>query len=306
MKNILSFDDFLNEGAYYGEYAKVVTKVYSKAKNGGYSPQNDQENLAYTLRQLGIDKDITLAKLVKDPKFTQLPQDTQDEIQIANGTGRSANAAFVKAYVAALRSFGSQKPQHSDEARNLQEMISDASVMKREIDDKTFPTSYIGLTYQDSSMLKKQFGPGYEIFPKLNPEEKKFIQLAAKKPYEYYVNRTLTEQNFGNLIELELKWAFRGKNNSDEARMADISWRQKEMKPIFDFIVSIILGDHHHPKWDTFKVTELKMLDSEHSAVVSSSFSTTYYYSAKLSFEGKAFVIPKFVMGSSHYSGGWN
>ena len=312
MKKIKTFEYFVNENysideaAYYGDYKKVVTKVYTKANNGGYSPQNDQENLAYALRKLGIDKDITIPKLIKDPKFTELSQEHQEQIQLANGTGKSPNAAFVKAYVAALKNFGTQKPDHSDEARNLTEMISDASVLKKELEDNSYPSSYIGLTYQDSKSLKTQFGSSYETLKKLNPEEKKFVQLAAKKHYENFVKRTLTNQNFEKLIKAELKWEFRNKDNNDAARFAGISWTQESLKPLFDFIVSIITGDHHNPKWETFKVSDLKMLDSKHSAVVSSSFSTTYYYSAKVEFEGKPFVIPSFVMGSDHYSGGWN
>lgn len=221
-------------------------------------------------------------------------------------SSKSPNAAFIKAYIAALKNFGTQKPDYTDESRNLTQIISEASVMQKELEDDSYPSSYIGLTYQDSKKIKTEFGSSYETFKKLSPEEKKFIQEAVKPYYENFIKRTLTPQNFEKLIKAEIKWAFKNKENSDEARFANISWTQESLKPVFDYIVSIITGDHHNPKWDTFKVSDLKMLDSKHSAVVSSSFSTTYYYSAKVEFEGKEFVIPSFIMGSDHYSGGWN
>jgi hypothetical protein len=48
------------------------------------------------------------------------------------------------------------------------------------------------------------------------------------------------------------------------------------------------------------------MLDSKNSSVVSSSFTTYYYYKVKLEINGKTFNMPSVLGGTTSYSGGWN
>ena len=314
MKNIQTFDEFLKESqlneAYRGDYSKVVNKVYTKASNGGYEPYNEWENLSYALKSAGFDPKITLVKLVKDPKFKDLDQNYQDDIIKITGVKGGKHSEFTKEFINAVKSYGKGilTGRYDDE----ENAIYAAAALQKSLDDKNdndlISSLYNGIDYGVRKQLQAKYGSSiYDILKEMSPEEIEFIVKFSKPTAEYFIKNHFNDVNISRWLESTIADKFNTSGHgtkSEEYYFSGTSWAQPAMSKPLEFVKEIIMSGMDI-KWDKFKV-ERKMLDAKHSPVVSSSFSTTYYYDVKLEINGKKFDLPKVVGGSDHYSGGWN
>jgi hypothetical protein len=310
MKHIKLFEQFLNESSYWGPFKKVVDAVYTAKNFPGMDKQDfswKKDDLAHALGNAGYDEKITLSKIPLSPNFAKLQDDPQNDILIATGTGRTPNSKFIKAISQQIRAFG------SDRNEELSDRISNAIVIKNSMKDADWPNTYSGFPYGVRSQLRKEFGPDYEVFKKLTDQERAHLQKLLKPVYNKFVNGVLSDSNLDDYIHDELRryhpkpnFSSYSAKNSDENRVLNSNWNQNSFKPLMNYIKKKLIDDLSSPKWETFKVEKLKSLGSEHSAVASSSFSTTYYYKAEISLDGKKFRIPKFILSSDYSSGGWN
>jgi hypothetical protein len=314
MKNIHTFEEFLNE-SHLNEIGSrgrsprdpmdaLAAKIFPHVKGQDkYYAQNDRENFLYKLRNLGVEGRLTVAQLVKHPKFHELDEDTQLRLLALNGTGKSPNSKFVKAFTAALKNFSPYRGGR--EGETLHDNIYLATTLKTALDDNDYPSGYDGIPYKERQELNKEFGYYYELKKLLTKEEIDHLQKLTKKLYTDFVNQWLEDRTINRYVMYELEYKYQ-KEGTNENRMLKVNW-PSELPELFQHIKSRILAnDAKGVEWDSFKVISLKSLPAEHSTVVSSSFSTTYYYSGEFEFGGKKFKVDKFVMGSSYYSGGWN
>lgn len=309
MKKIQSYDDFINEENYYGNYDKITRKVYPNKvhKDNAYYLQSD---LDWQLKQAEVPLNYTITKLVRDQEvFGKLSDETQIEISKITGIKRSPNKKFIKDYVAALNKFG----QIDRTDYNMEEDALDLAIAcKKMLEKERYPDSYAGLDRRDSRKLYKEYGYGSEMFKKLTDEEIAHLQKIIKPQLERCYKQYFTNSNIENLIKKKLTEEFpkdtsnRGRYGqySDEYEMTGVSFKS-ELPQFFKFITDLLLAQKSI-KWDSFKVIKLDSVGSEQSAVVSSSFSTTYYYSVEFKFMNKTFKNKKFAKGSDYYSGGWN
>lgn len=309
MKNIKTFEEFLNESqlneGYNGDYDKIVNKVYTKANSGGHEPYNEWQNLSYALRIAKFDPKITLAKLVKDPKFKDLDQNYQDDIIKITGVKGGKHTAFTKEFISAVKSFGKgiMIGRH-DDTENAIYAAGQLQTLLDEKDDKGLISSlYYGIDYSVKKQLQAKYGASIsDILNLMIPEEIDFIVKFSKPIAESFIRSYFSDPVIDRWLGSEFNDRF--EKGSELNYFSGTSWSQPAMKKPFDYVKEIIMKGSSI-KWDDIKVTR-KMLNSEHSEVVSSSFSTTYYYEVKLEINGKKFDLPKVVGGSSHYSGGWN
>jgi len=306
MKHIKLFEEFLNEG-YYGDYKQIVTKVYTKANNGGYEPRNEWYGLSRSLQSLGFDPKITLAKLLKDPKFSQLDQYHQDDILMVTGVKGGKNKAFVQDLIGSIKSFGAgvYSGRGYDDLENE---IYKASEYKNYVDDVKNNTDNIiytiidGIDYNIRKQISKKHGYTSDIIKKLTKDEVDFIIKQTLPSINSYIKNHLTDYKINKWLQYELKTRF--KAGEEPWYFSGTNWTQDEMKKPLDFVKGLI-SKGESIKWNNFSV-DRSMLGSEHSKVVSSSFSTTYYYSVKLNINGKSFNMPKVAGGSTSFSGGYN
>lgn len=312
MKKIKSYDDFLNE-AYYGDYMKVVKKVYTiKNSYDKYDVEDKQSNLAWSLRNAKIDTNITLSKLVKDPKFDELPDGVKNDILAAAGTGRTPNRQLVKEFTEAFRNFGDDykdaksnnaDPRSKEEAVRL--AASYITLIENDDDDEIIYSLWFGLASKDRRVLNKNYTIT-KVMKTFTDVEKAHILKFGLPKMSQFARSWWTDWNIRELIEYKTDfYNVADRPGGNGTNLGQLAWVQPPMAKPFAFIKEIILkGDD--VKWDKIDVKEIKMLGSEHSAVVSSSFSTTYFYTATFKINGKTFKIPKVSGGSDHYSGGWN
>lgn len=309
-----SFEEFMNEKAseineaYYGDYMKAVKKVYTKANTyDKHELQSSQEDLARDLRNQGFPDNITATKIPKHPNFDKLKDDHKDDILKITGTGRTPNAKFVKDFVAMLPAFKYTGYDEND-GRSLEERIYSATeymsrLKKKDIRNLLYST-WNNLGYTKTSEIKKTYNIKTfgEIYDELTDDEVAYIWKFSKPYIERFISNNFTD----NQIESYIKYEVGNTNkDSDQYRMSGMSWTQDGLKKPFEYIKKLILSGKYID-WDKFKVIKLEFLDSEHSDVVSSSFSTTYYYTAEIKIENKTFKLPKFRGGSTYFSGGWN
>ena len=311
MKNIKEFGDFINEDynqlneRYNGDYSQVVNKVYTKANNDGYEPYGEWDNLSYALRRVGFDPKITLAKLVKDPKFKDLDQNYQDDIIKITGVKGGKHAAFTKEFISAVKSFGKgiMIGRHDDTENAIYAAGQLKTLLEEKDDTGLISSLYYGIDYGVKKQLQAKYGTSiYDIMKEMIPEEIDFIVKFSKPIAESFIRSYFSDPVIDRWLGSEFESRF--EKGSEESYFSGTSWSQPAMKKPFDYVKEIIMKGSSI-KWDDIKVTR-KMLNSEHSEVVSSSFSATYYYEVKLEINGKKFDLPKVVGGSSHYSGGWN
>lgn len=316
MKNIKEFGDFINEDynqlneAYYGDYKGIVTKIYTKANNGGYEPYGEWENLSYALRRAGFDPKITLAKLVKDQKFKNLDQNYQDDIIKITGIKGGKHAAFTKEFIVAVKSFGKgiMIGRHDD----MENAIYQAGQLKTLLEEKDneglISSLYYGIDYSVKKQLQAKYGTSiYDIMKEMIPEEIDFIVKFSKPIAESFVRSYFSDYEIDKWLSSEIESRFKSSGHGsqpEEYYFSGTSWSQPAMSKPLAFVKELIMKGSSI-KWDDIKVSR-KMLDSENSTVASSSFTTTYYYEVKLEINGKKFNLPKVAGGSSHYSGGWN
>jgi len=312
MKKIQSYEQFLNE-AYYGDYMKVVKKVYT-IKNS-YSKgdvESKQGDLAWSLKNAGIDTNITLAKLVKDPKFAELGENDKNDILAAAGTGRTPNSKMIKEFTEVFRNFGDDyKDAHRNNAdpRSKEEAVRLAASYTKLIedndDDEIIYALWSGLASKDRRELNKKYKL-YDIIKTFTDVEKAHILKFGIPKMAQFARSWWTDFNIRELIEYKTDmYKVADRPGGNGTNLGKLAWVQPPMAKPFAYIKEIILkGDD--VKWDKIDVKEIKMLGSEHSAVVSSSFSTTYFYTATFTINGKTFKIPKVSGGSDYYSGGWN
>lgn len=307
MDHIGTFEQFNESRRYNPPYHKVLSKVYTRANDENY--QDSRRELEYSLQSRDIDPDITLNQLIKHPKFDSLNDDQKDDIMKAAGTGRTPNAKFVKDFVNALNNFqGYEMTGHSSDEKDR---IYQAARVTRDLEEGADDAELVshlwdGLRYRDKKSLREKYGTG--VHRNLTEEEIKHVMRFGKRKLERFADHAFSDQRISEWLKSEIEWRFRnqkrGMSPVEEYYFTDTSWTQKAMEEPLEFVKEILM-DGGSIDWDKFSV-EREMLPAEHSKVVSSSFTTWYYYKVKLTINGKTFDLPKVQGGSSHYSGGWD
>jgi len=310
MKNLKSFDEFLNENLneqrLIEPFSKVTKKVYTvKNSYDRYDARNRQDNLAYHLKDLGFDPKITIQQLIKDPKFKDVRDDFQEDIMLVAGV-KGKYAKFNKEFIDSMKTFGKgiMIGRYDDTENAIYQAAALLRYQKEGDKQMILWTLWDGIEYSTRKRLQSQYGSFSDIFKNLTDDEVDHLMKFTKGTVNSFTGRYFGDYKINEWIKESIKSEFRNKDTSEEYYFAETDWKQKPMTKPFEFIKGLIMkGDSI--KWDTLKV-ERKMLDSEHSSVVSSSFSTYYYYSVKLTIQGKSFNMPKVLGGSDYYSGGWN
>lgn len=328
---IKKFNEFINENYklneagqnYRGNYNKVTHKIYPKKKYGedAYDKQND---LDYSLGILGFPTNITVAKLIKHPDFAQLDDNYKDDILKIVGIKKTPNAGFVKLFVEALDNWQGIKSTRdlmkSQDIRDLKDSLYYAGGITKDLKEKNeegiLYNIWDGLSYPDRKAIKdkykdpkKSFFSFTNMYKNLTSEEKKFIIKYGTPYIKKYAKQHFTDHKIEQWIKAELTLRYKGKNGRysaepEEYTFSGTSWTQKSMAKPLAFIKKLLM-DGTPIDWDKFKV-EREMEGSEQGAVASSSFSTTYYYTVKLTINGKTFNMKRVIGGSDYYSGGWS
>jgi len=215
-------------------------------------------------------------------------------LSLSGPKGRSKNKKFIKQLLTAFRKF----PDMGVRDEGAMYYLGALLYIKKRFDEGTYP-NYDFLAYSDKRALNKII-PSWELHDTLPAAEIQYIQKAVKPEYEMAI-KMINDGVYYDAINEEIG-IFKDKN-SDEVRVAK---NIKRMPELFEFIKQKINDDGILTKdWKSF-VAKKTMTKSEHSDVVSSSFSTSYYYDVEVKFLGRTFNFKDVILGSSYYSGGWD
>lgn len=301
---IKNFTEFINEGMHGPEKNSlhaIAASIITTNNSHKHDVYGDRENFISKLRDMGFtetDK-ITPAILAKHPKFDELSHKLQTIITTKAGTGsKSPNGDFIKLFASAIHKF----PSYDKDDKEKDNNINSAIHIKKMLDSDSYP-DYTWLEYGDRQKLGAIMRSS-EIKTKLTEDELKVLKKLVKPKYEEAVKRELTDSK----IEEVILWAFQrfGKPTDDNKQFTSGIRLKSELPDMFDFIKEKMMGDGvGDSEWKSLDV-KLKFDKSGHSDVVSSSFSTYYYYHIDATFAGKHFAKDSVVLGSSHFSGGWN
>lgn len=308
MKHIQSYDEFLNEGMYGDPLDSLVNSIITSKDYTRGDLSYYREDLKSSLRNIGVIDKISGTKLSQHPRFDELRDEYKNQIYKKFGSGgKSPNKTFVKLFAGALQKFPSMKgfQDRGGEGVDKESVVYFAKELNDNLEDDSYPRNYNGFTYEDRKALQALI-PSWEMSKTLTPEEMAFLKKISKPKYQAFVDKYLSD----DMINQMIKWRFVDLNpernyndNSQFSKGIDIL---KDMPDLFKFMKNEILTKQIYSKdWDSLEV-KLRMKDSKHSAVVSSSFSTTYYYDIDLKFMGKTFKAQDVALSSSYYSGGWN
>ena len=300
MKKLKKYDEFINESQVWGHPLESIAKKVITRKN---TPSRDveyyREQFIASLESAGFKDKITLSKLVKHPNFENIEPEYKNKLLALAGIGKSPNAAFVKAYMAALSSFGEDMINAKDE-RDIVNNYYTGSWLLNQLRKKEILHDYTGLTYANTRAMYKEFGTGSAIISKLDKKERAHLERQYK-PLATDLARFLTTDN---KLMTVIRWECRAKDNSNEDRVLKLDLARK-FPDFFKFVKDAISADKGI-KWESFKVTKWKQIGSEHGPVRSSSFSTTYFFDVEFEFSGKKFSYKKIDGASTYFSGGWN
>lgn len=294
-----SFNEFINENKYGRRNLSPIEKLANKVIT---SKDYDKIDLHYykkefikNLRSVGFkdDDDIsTPLKLSKHPLFKKVDDEYKEIIIPLVGTGkRSPNQKFIKEFANEFKKFPNFLGNDPDEVLGYLVRI------KEYLDN-----NYVGYLGIDSIRLSKMI-QSRKLKESLTDEEYKFLQDLVLPKYIKVLERYLTD----NLIEKTIKKeaAYYADRNSDELKVLNMNL-QRHFSDFFNFIKTKLLNDEmRKADWSSFNV-ETKYISAEHGPVVSSSFSTTYYYDVEIKISGRTFKYKKVPLGSDYYSGGWN
>lgn len=212
------------------------------------------------------------------------------------------NKEYIKLFKKALKSFGQV---NTDDNNFLENTIYQSAVFIEALNNDNYPAGYNGLSYKDRMELQKTFGFYSEVKNKLTKSEINSLKKAIKPYYEDYIQKYWTDKAIDEYINKELTYHFRDADYKIK-RIINLSFR-RDFPELYDFIKNRILAnDSAGVKWKSFNVIKLDALPAEHSAVVSSSFTTYYYYNVELEFMDNRFKFDKVEISKSYYSGGWN
>lgn len=309
MKKIHTFNSFINERKSAGEssgYGSALKKIANTLITTANYPRIDlnyeRDNFIRKLESMGFSNDsvITPTVLFKHEDFDTLDKKIKGIIISKVGIGKkSPNNEFVKLFAKAIHEF-----PDFDSASDISVILNNAIAMKNAIADNTYPL-YNGLPYKYYGEFRKLGFPyASELKDKLTEEEYAFIQKITKPAYEELIKKQLTDKNFEEVILFEFKDCIHTKENDDIEQFLKGISLQNDMPDFFEFIKEKILNNKK-VDWKSLKV-KLKYVSSKNSDVVSSSFSTYYYYDVDVDFMDKKFHKENVRLGSSHYSGGWN
>lgn len=311
MKHIPSFHQFINESS--DQLDSLVNSIISSKEftpEQGYTRGDIQyykSDLKYQLNKIGINDKIAINKLVQHPNFDDLDDRYKDIIYKKAGMGKkSSNAAFIKLFAGAMQKFPKLDRITYGNETDKESVVYGMSNLRDSMDEGSYPDSYNFLDYSDVKALQAIIKYGSEIQKTLAPDEIQFLQKICKPKYETAFKRYLSDEAIANMIKW--RWAHDYPENkySDESQFVKGINLIKDMPELFKFMKNEILTKQIYSKdWESLNV-KLKMTDSKHSAVVSSSFSTTYYYDIEVEFMGKKFTAKNIALSSSYYSGGWN
>ena len=320
MKNFKDFGDFVNENYLITEVgpgrgrpldaiaaAIITSKDFDKQDLYYY-----RDNFKRDLENIGINDSITAAKLVKHPRFDELESRWKDLIYKKVGTGKkSTYSEFIKTFVAAMQHFPDLYDfkfgyRYLGSDLDLLEILRFAISLRNDLEKGNYPSSYYGIDPAHKKQLKAVMS-GYEIKDKLSPEELQFLQKVVKPKYESFIKSKLTDEFINKVISREWYIVYTPENKHDDtAQFLKGINLIKDMPDLFEFIKEALLNEKIKTSdWETLSA-KCKMTYSKHSAVVSSSFSTTYYYDVDVTFMGKHFSAKNVALSSSYYSGGWN
>jgi len=247
-----------------------------------------------SLDRLGIDKSMTPRDVYNHPKFDELNADIQLLIS-ALVVGKSSNKEFIKLYLDAIRNFDMK----NYDSRSTGDLMQAVLVIKDSMDRDVWPNNYYGLPYSASSKLSALI-KSHEITKTLSSEELLTVRKSLKPIYDKCINKTLTDENYEKWIKESIEEFY------PSSEILELNFRY-DAPDLFEFLKSKLSDINEgisRKDWENISV-DSKMIDSTHSAVVSSSFSTDYHYSLVIKILGKTFKYDDVVLGSTYYSGGW-
>lgn len=211
---------------------------------------------------------------------------------------KASNASFVRKLIKAFEKFPDNDDPDNDDP---EEVVSTAAYFQKALEKGRFPTSYLGLPYKERKELR-QIMTDYKIPDTLTPKELEKVQAVVRPKYEKFIAAELTDEK----IEKAFKWVIsrRVDQYSNEGKFLDV--KMKDMPDLLRFVKDKMIDTGIGRKdWESFSV-DMKFKRSENSAVVSSSFSTYYYYDITVKFAGRTFKGSDILVGSNYYSGGWS
>ena len=296
MRRIQNLDEFTKTQK--SRKTDVVDKIITKKNFPDFSSSDLKDHKRWLRNDLDnyrIDVD-NLKELQSHPNFKKLQDKYKDTINAMVGvSGKSPNKEFVKEFLSALRNF--------PEVHDLDQSVSNAAYFKRSMDKGKWPVTYNGFGYSDSSKLSKMI-KGWAIVDTLTADELIIIQNAIRPKYEKFIIYYLSDKRIEELIKSNIR-ELRSKSDGIN-HLLDINI-PRTLPEFFNLIKEELTNGNgiSWDEWQNLKVKE-KFSKSDHSEVVSSSFSTYYYYDLEITMLGKTFTYKDVQVSSDYYSGGWD
>ena len=255
--------------------------------------QDFEERLIYQLC-LKSDTDIKINEIPDLPNFDRLDDDIQLIILSLSGTKtKSPNKKFIKSLLKAFNKF----PILPDSRDDISSYVYNLINVKNSYDTNTYP-EYSLLSYSDRKELYNII-PDYKIKDTLTQDELQFVQKSLNKKY-IKVLGYLNDGTIRRYIKEKIS------DNTEYTDNMKIINALSKMPELFEFIKQEVLNETiTREDWKSFNGV-LSNISTENISVVSSSFSTTYYYDVDVNFKGKKFTFKKVQISSAYTSGGWN
>lgn len=261
-----------------------------------------REDLYYSLKRAGYDDTTTLTQIVKDKeKFEKLSHEDKEDIMAVSGIGKSPNKKLLAKLIKAFEHF-----HPSDIGRDIEEKVDAAINFKRKLEKGNYPTSLTGIDGEYKIALRDDLPSPYKIPEILTEEELQALQSIVKPKYERVVEKFLSDDAINDYISYMVLETSNSKEVTDKYQFAGVNY-SKDFPEFFNYVKDQLLegGGLSIKDFQNMKV-KFGKIHSDTSDVVSSSFTTFYYYDMDVEFDGKKFHADRVRVGSSHYSGGWN
>jgi len=266
----------------------ITSKHYDRRDVDYYRDQ-----LAYSLRDIGITEKITARQLANHPNFEQLEDDYKSLVYDKVGTGKNTpNKKFMKEFISAFKTFPNDL--------NKEDEIYIAIQIKEFLDAGEITNTYDGIDYTKKRELINIIS-SYKLKDVLNPEEQEFIKKLTTNKYESFVKRVLSDENISKFIGSKL--SDYSQLNSDERTFAKMNLA-RNVPEFYEFLKGHIFKGSSID-WGSLKV-KTSNIQSKNSDVVSSSFTTSYYYDLEIDMMGEHFKFNNVLWSSNYTSGGWN
>ena len=276
---------------------RLAKALYPMKTYGADDAQYRQRRLIDDLYHLGIKDVSTPAQLLKNPEFSELSHIHQKAVYRRVGLGKKTpNKAYVMEFLDAFFSTFYDRGHDSDPDSTLYAALDIKAALERGA------ISLTGINYARRRKLNDMI-KSYDLKKTLTEEEYGFLVEMTRKEYESFVKKTLSDDYiFLKVKEMFVQSAQYSDNREDVKALANIDWTET-MPDFAEFIKNKVLAGEYIPYREIKIDTEYRR--SSNSNVVSSSFSTRYYYDVTIEFMGETFAYEDVQWSSSHYSGGY-